>query len=254
VARRKYRFRALNAGPSRCYDCFLSNRQAMVQVTRDGNLLPRPLTVDHFRLAVGDRVDVVVDFSRLPSGTRLYLVNCCEQPDGRGPSERLRSPAQGQKLIQFVVDGALDTHGDPSRVPDQFFELPPVDPGDVATERTFVFDRSNGGWSVNGKPFDPDVIAARPRRGTAEIWNFVNNSNRWAYSVHVPLEAHQVLAWNGQAPAADDAAREDAVWLGPGESVKTFRRFRDFLGRFVTHGRDLVHSDHALMFQWQVEP
>jgi len=32
------------------------------------------------------------------------------------------------------------------------------------------------------------------------------------------------------------------------------RRFRDFLGRYVTHGRDLVHSDHALMFQWQVQP
>ena len=254
VARRKYRFRALNIGTSRNYGFFLSNGQAMVQLSRDGNLLPRPLTVKSFRLAVGSRVDLVIDFSGLPSGTTLYLVNCQEQLDGRGPTGTMLPLALGQRILKFVVDGSIDPRGDPSRIPDRFFELPPVDRGEVVTERTFVFDRTNGGWSVNGKPFDPDVITAYPRQGTAEIWNFVNGSRGWTHPIHVALEEHQVLARNGRAPAADETAREDVVWLGPGESVKTFRRFRDFVGRYVTHCSDAVHADHAMMFQWKVVP
>jgi FtsP/CotA-like multicopper oxidase with cupredoxin domain len=254
VARRKYRFRALNVGPSRFYEFSLSNRQPMIQLSRDGNLLPWPRTVGSVRLAVGDRSDLVVDFSGLPSGTELYLVNGMEQRDGRGPTGRTLPPRLRQKVLKLIVDGSLDTRGDPSRVPDRFFDLPPVDLAEVVTERTFVLGRTNGGWSINGKPSDPDVITASPRQGTAEIWTFVNDSGDWTHPMHVHMEEHQVLSFNGQAPPSEEAAREDVVWLGPGESVKTFRRFRDFLGRYVTHGQSAAHGDHGLMFQWMVVP
>jgi FtsP/CotA-like multicopper oxidase with cupredoxin domain len=254
VARRKYRFRAVNIGTSRFYNFFLSNGQSMVQCSHDGNMLPRPLTVKNFRISVAQRVDIIIDFSTLPSGTELYLVNCQEQTDGRGPTGKLLPVALGQKILKFVVDGALDTKGDPSRVPEKFFDLPPVNRAEVVTERTFVFDRTNGGWSVNGKQFDPNVITANPRQGSAEIWNFVNNSGGWMHPVHVHFEEHQILSRNGKAPPPDEVSREDVVWLGHGETVKTFRRFRDFLGRYVTHCHNVVHEDHAMMFQWKVVP
>jgi FtsP/CotA-like multicopper oxidase with cupredoxin domain len=254
VARRKYRFRALNIGTSRFYNFFLSNGQSMVQCSHDGNMLPRPLTVKNFRTAVAQRVDVIIDFSQLPSGTELYLVNCQEQTDGRGPTGKILPVALGQKILKFVVDGTIDTKGDPSRIPEKFFDLPPIDRAEVVTERTFVFDRTNGGWSVNGKQFDPDVITANPRQGTAEIWNFVNNSGGWMHPIHVHFEEHQQISRNGKPPVADEVAREDVVWLGHGESVKTFRRFRDFLGRYVAHCHNVVHEDHAMMFQWKIVP
>jgi FtsP/CotA-like multicopper oxidase with cupredoxin domain len=252
VARRKYRFRALNVGPSRFYELSLSNGQPMVQLSRDGNLLPWPRTVGSVRLAVGNRSDLVLDFSGLPSGTELYLVNRQEQRDGRGPTGRTLPIAGGERVLKLVVDGSLDTRGDPSRVPDRFLDLPPVDLAEVVTERTFVLGRTNGGWTINGKPFDPDVITASPRQGTAEIWTFVNDSGAWTHPIHVHMEEHQVLSFNGQAPPAEEAAREDVVWLGPAESVKTFRRFRDFVGRHVT--QSAAHGDHGLMFQWKVVP
>ena len=49
-----------------------------------------------------------------------------------------------------------------------------------------------------------------------------------------------------------EAARADQVTLGPGESVKTFRRFRDFTGRYVTRCSNAVLGDHGAMFQWKV--
>ena len=254
VARRKYRFRILNVGATRTYDLALSRAHPMVRLSRDGNMLPRPLVVQRITLAVGSRADVVVDFSGLPSGSVLHLVNCREQVDGRGPLERSVPPAQGQKLLRFVVDGSLDTQTDPSRIPDRLVELPPVDHAEVVTERTFVFGRANGGWSVNGKPFDSDVFSALPRQGTAEIWTLANDTVGWTLPIQVGLEEHQVLSRNGVATSQDEAAREDVVTLAPGESVKTFRRFRDFTGRYVTRCSNAVLGDHAAMFQWKVVP
>jgi FtsP/CotA-like multicopper oxidase with cupredoxin domain len=254
VARRKYRFRAQNIGTSRFYNFFLSNGQSMVQCSHDGNMLPKPLTVKNFRIAVAQRVDMIIDFSKLPDGTELFLVNCQEQTDGRGPTGKILPVQLGQKVLKFKVDATIDTKGDPSRIPARFFDLPPVNLKEVVTERTFVFDRSNGGWSVNGKQFDENVITASPRQGTAEIWNIVNNSGGWMHPVHIHFEEHQQLSINGRTPPQDEISREDVIWLGHGETHKTFRRFRDFLGRYPTHCHNVVHEDHAMMFMWKIVP
>ncbi|HEY6194433.1 MAG TPA: multicopper oxidase domain-containing protein [Candidatus Eisenbacteria bacterium] len=253
VARRKYRFRAQNIGTSRFYNFFLSNGQTMVQCSHDGNMLPRPLTVKNFRIAVAQRVDVIIDFSKLPDGTELYLVNCQEQTDGRGPTGKILPVQLGTKILKFIVDNRLPKT-DNSRIPLKFFDLPPVNLKEAVTERTFVFDRTNGGWSVNGKQFDENVITASPRQGTAEVWNIVNNSGGWMHPVHIHFEEHQQLSINGAPPPIDEISREDVIWLGHGETHKIFRRFRDFLGRYPTHCHNVVHEDHAMMFMWKIVP
>ena len=254
VARRKYRFRAQNIGTSRFYNFFLSNGQSMVQCSHDGNFLPKPLTVKNIRFTVASRVDAIIDFSKLASGTELYLVNCQEQTDGRGPTGKILPVALGDKILKFIVDGSIDTKGDPSRIPTRFFDLPPANKTEAVTTRTFVVDRSNGGWTVNGKQFDPNVITASPRQNTAEVWNIVNNSGGWMHPVHIHFEEHLTLSRNRKAPPADEVSRQDVIWLGHGETVKIFMRFRDFLGRYVTHCHNVVHEDHAMMFQWKIVP
>ena len=252
VAPRKYRFRALNVGPSRAYAFALSNGQPMTQITHDGNFLPAPLVVKGFPLPVGSRVDVIVDFSRLASGQEIYLVNGLEQRDGRGPTGSVLTPERATRVLKLVVDASIDREGDESRIPERFLDPPPVDLADVVTERTFVFDRAGGGWTINGRPLDPDEITASPRLGTAEIWNLVNAAGAGSLPVHIPLEEHQVLARNGSPPPAGEAARQDVVWLSPGETVKVFMRFRDFLGRYPARCDHAVHADQGLMFMWQV--
>ena len=254
VAPRKYRFRILNVGATRTYDLALSNAQPMIRVSRDGYMLPRPVVVKSITLPVGSRADVIVDFGGHPNGSVLHLVNCREQVDGRGPRESPVPVGRGHKLLRFVVDGSHDAQEDPSRIPDQLVELPPVDHAEVVTERTFVFGRANGGWTVNGKPFDPDVFSALPRLGTAEIWTLANDTAGWTLPIQVALEGHQILSANGVDIPEDEIAREDVVTLAPGESVKTFQRFRDFTGRYVTRCSNAVLGDHAAMFQWKVVP
>jgi FtsP/CotA-like multicopper oxidase with cupredoxin domain len=254
VARRRYRFRLVNAGPGRSLHLALSNGQPLVQLSHDGGMLPAPLTVAGVPLAVSQRCDVVVDFGRLPAGARVHLVNRQEQLDGRGPSGRILPLGAAHPVLRFVVDASLETRGDPSRVPERLLEAPTVDRAETVTTRTFEIDHADGGWTVNGKPFDAQRVSATPRLGSAEAWNLVNRSRTRSHAIHVPFESHQVLSRNGVAPRAGEARRADVVRLGPGESVSLFLRFRDFLGRYVTHARDGAQADRGLLFQWRIVP
>src|SRR5262249_22164949 len=140
VAQRKYRFRMHNVGPSRWYQLARSDGRPMLQISADGNLLPRPLSTPGPRIAVAMRADVIMDFSDLADGTVLYLVNVLEQEDGRGPTGKVLSLARGTPILQFIVDGSLDTHGDPSQVPERFYDLPDPDPNEVVARRRFEFN------------------------------------------------------------------------------------------------------------------
>ena len=79
VASRKYRLRLLNAGPTRFYQFHLvtadNQEQGFKYIANDGNLLPKSLNRKRVRLGMAERADIVVDFSRYPIGTELYLVN-----------------------------------------------------------------------------------------------------------------------------------------------------------------------------------
>ena len=67
VARRKYRFRICNGGPSRFYQLFLRGRDRdynFTMITGDGNVLTEPIEATSIYLSVGQRVDVVIDFAQ----------------------------------------------------------------------------------------------------------------------------------------------------------------------------------------------
>ncbi len=252
VARRKYRFRLLNGGPARFYQVFLSNGQRFIQITNDGNFLPRPVSVESVHMGVAERMDVVVDFSNANIGDEIFLVNRLEQTDGRGPTGKLVSP--GTPILKFVVDRSVPN--DPSRVPDFFYELPPINLAEVVRTRTWRFDRTNGAWAVNGEFFDPDVSSADVRQNSAEIWVLQNNSGGWMHPIHLHLEECRILSrksLNGAVPLVEQG-RKDVVVLGHGEEVRIFTRFRDWLGKYPMHCHNITHEDHAMMLRWDVVP
>jgi FtsP/CotA-like multicopper oxidase with cupredoxin domain len=94
VKRRRYRLRILVAGPARFFDVFLTNPDNPSQripfwvLSNDGNLLPKPIQVTHHGLSVAERVDILVDFSKI-NASRLRLENRLEQTDGRGPTDKI---------------------------------------------------------------------------------------------------------------------------------------------------------------------
>jgi FtsP/CotA-like multicopper oxidase with cupredoxin domain len=260
VKARKYRFRLLDAGPSRFYQFFLSKGvpgtqgQAWLPMTligNDGNLLEAPIQVTDVLLGVANRMDVVIDFSPY-EGQELYLVNRLEQTSGRGPTYNLMN--SGYPVLKFkVLSGKV---ADPSRVPATLRPMPRPTAAELssAVQRTFRFDRSNGAWTVNGKLANIDTPTASPKRGSTEIWTIQNNSGSWSHPVHIHFEEFQILDRNGVKPQKFEDCRKDVLILHPNESVRVFFRFRDFVGRYVMHCHNVVHEDHAMMIRWDIVP
>ncbi len=250
VARRKYRFRVLNVGPSRFYRIGLSNDQNLTLIANDGNLLPQPVELRHVRITVAERVDVVIDFSKVPIGSELYLVNVEDQINGRGPTGKILPVASASKLMKFIVDREAE---DPSQVPAYLREIPRIDPSEIVATRNFVFDNENGIWTINGKQFDFNRSDVEVKQGTAERWVLKNASEDWEHPVHIHLEEHQIVSRNGVKPAIHEQGRKDVSVLGPGDTLEVILRFRDFVGKYPIHCHNTVHEDHAMMLRWDVK-
>jgi FtsP/CotA-like multicopper oxidase with cupredoxin domain len=267
VDKRRYRFRLYNPGPSRWYQFALfdgSNFVPFWQISSDGNLLPQAVQVSNVRLSVAERVDIIVDFSKI-SASRLYLVNRLEQVNGRGPTGNVLTP--GTPIVQINI-GSLPARKDASADPANGLALRPLPDPDFkalqalaakARTRTWVFERGNGAWQVNGKFFDQDVINASIDQESEEVWIIQNGGGGWAHPVHMHFEEHRVLSQNGvpvrpntQSNGSIAYARRDVVPLGPDSEVRVFMRFRDMKGRYVMHCHNVVHEDHAMMIRFDI--
>lgn len=266
VKRRKYRFRILNGGPSRLYDLELrtdsADRRAKrglkwIILSNDGNLREYPLESENLKVWVANRVDVLLDFSHFNPGDNVYIVNRLGIRDnGAGPDGfALDDGDERNFIMQFRVQGGEVE--DPSRIPDFMRKQPDIDFSEVRRERIFQFDYDAGLFTINGKLMDPNEIRAKIERGSAEIWTWRNTGNSWAHPVHTHMEEFQIFEVNGKPvePFSFLDTKKDVVQLGPGDEVKFFGRWRDFLGPYIMHCHNVVHEDHAMMIRWDlVEP
>lgn len=271
VKPRRYRFRVLDAGPSRFYELFLTDKSTNTsipfwQISNDGNLLPKPIKVTSLGLAVAERADIVIDFKAW-KGKTLYLENRCRQSDGRGAdanrgsSGYLVPPGQGQLIMQFrvesgsVVDNSVDFETNPGY---GFYELPPISET-PRIKRNFRFNRTNSLWTVNGVVFD-DSADIRPAftvaKNSAEVWTVQNNSGGWMHPVHTHMEEFRMTKRNGVVvgPGNVEYARKDVLRLQHGELCTLNFRFRDFEGRYPLHCHNTLHEDHAMMMRFDVGP
>jgi len=259
---RRYRFRWLDSGPSRFYQIFLTDLNNLSahnmfwQIANDGNLMPTPVQIESARIGVAERVDVIIDFSQF-AGKTIYLENRLEQQDGTGPTGDILPAGGGNLLLQIIVDlpAVADNSVDPATHP-QFYSLPSTTPAPRVT-RTFEFDNSNGGWTINDRFMDCNEPRFTVQQNTVEHWILINSSGGWQHPIHIHFEEFQILSINGHRPPTSplvQTGRKDVVRLEFDTTVELFFRFRDFLGRYPMHCHNTVHEDHAMMLRWDIAP
>jgi FtsP/CotA-like multicopper oxidase with cupredoxin domain len=232
----RYRLRLLNAANARRFRLALTVPGGpdlpVTQIGSDGGLLAVPLTHQGIDIAPGERFDVVVDFSLVPVGTEVTMINSL----GQG---RVRD------VLRFRV---VRPASDDSRVPDRLSDVETPAPGAGAPARTFRFTRGrfgdHRGWTINGRRFDPQVPLAEVPLGRTEVWRFVTDLH---HPVHVHLDPFQVLRRGGSGPGPFDGGWKDTVDLRPAEVVDVAVRFTGHAGRFVLHCHNLEHEDMAMM-------
>jgi spore coat protein A, manganese oxidase len=235
VYRRKYRLRFLNGSNARSYKLRLAGGETMTQIAGDGGLLERPVGRTRFELHPAERIDIVLDFSKFGPGEQLVLHN----EDGTGGTVA---------VMRFDVVGGGGSED--FRVPSKLREREPLPPANARRRWDLALGTSM--WQINGKGFDPARIDARPRRGSTEVWTFVNHSNR----VH-PMHLHgfQFRVLERSSRTVDEADRlgwKDTVGVLPNETVSVQAWFAPYGGRYVFHCHALEHADKAMMLQMEI--
>lgn len=257
VSPRRYRFRWLNAGASRVYQMFLlgsdNSTKSFWQISTDGNLMEKPVEVINSRFSVGERIDVIVDFTG-QAGKTYYLENRLQQTDGRGPMGNIVLEAgQGQKILKIVVDGpAVADHSLNPALITKFYGFPSTTDAPRIT-RTFKFERMNGQWTVNGQIVSdcdhPNQNRFAIKRNSVEKWILQSIRPGWHHPIHMHHEEFQILSLNGQAPQNSgiiERGRKDVVRLEDNMEAVVYIRFRDFVGKVPTHCHNTIHEDHAM--------
>jgi FtsP/CotA-like multicopper oxidase with cupredoxin domain len=264
VARRKYRFRLLNAANARYYELFLSSGDSFVQTATEGALLPAPIDVRSIRLAPAERAEIVIDFSRWRLGEAVHLVNGVEQDDGRGPEDDV-DPDRGTPMVEFRVHR---DEPDPSWIPDDLNPavaeyigryLDPDNPVNPAMEiptRRMEFGRGNGAWQINDRFFDRNRVDVYEHLNTQSIWRLENSSGGWVHPLHIHDMQFLMLDRNGRPPRPGERGLKDVFDVGENETVRVMAYWSgpQNIGRYVFHCHNLEHEDMAMMGIFEVLP
>ncbi len=259
VAKRKYRFRVLNASSSRTYDLVLSRKEDRLTsgeriyvIGSDCGLLGAPVELTSplqtLAIAPAERYEFVIDFSQYDSGKDLYL-----RSPGLINSSNLDSDDRIHTIMRFHVD-----HDEPdnSSLPDELRKIKRLDPRKAVTTRKFRFERSSTQWLINNKPWNKNRVDANPEPGAIEIWELSNNGG-WMHPVHIHFVDWQILDRNGRKPLAYEQGWKDVFRVDHFEKVRVITEFgrRDgtyIQGKFMMHCHNLVHEDHSMMTQFEV--
>jgi spore coat protein A len=243
VANTRYRLRLLNASNARNYDLVLDpappRGPSFVQVGSDGGLLARPVDHTNLVLTPAERLDVIIDFSPFPLGTRVVLRN--------NDSDQ---PTITEVMAFDVTRVEPQTSTVPARLaPD--LQLP--DPSQAVRTRRFdVKRRPDGMWGINGDLFDERRVSAAPVQGTTEIWEFTSDVQ---HPMHLLLVHFRVLSRSRpESPGRWDSGWKDTVRLRAGETVRIVARFDGWPGRYVFHCHNLEHEDMMMMANFHVTP
>ncbi|MEN3308622.1 MAG: hypothetical protein V7603_4824 [Micromonosporaceae bacterium] len=284
VEPRRYRFRVLNACNSRTMLLRVASDPLATRpvptalplwvIGTDGGFIPAPVSVDLLRVAPAERFDVIVDFTGLPVGTSLYLIN--EGPDDPfgGGDETVdflpSDPTTTGQIMRFTV---VPSTGTDTSVPPGQLRLPTVTPiGPASRTRQLSLNELSsafyadaptvgllGTMTAAGEP-NPlewmDAVTENPSVNSTEVWE-LNNFTEDGHPVHIHLVQFQVVnrqAFGGapvRPPEVWETGFKDTVVALPQETTRVRARF-DLPGRYVWHCHIIDHEDNDMMRPYQV--
>jgi spore coat protein A, manganese oxidase len=288
VEPRRYRFRFLNGCNSRFLVLKivtdpLEQRPAKAalpfwQIGSEGGFLPERVRLRELLMGLAERADVIVDFSRLPVGTELYLINeGPDEPFGGGEAGKdfaAADPATTGQVMKFVVVPLASTD---TSVPPAQLGLPAFTPlGPATSTRRVSLNEEDSSVLEGVGPREAELgtidefgnpvnlswdhpVTETPALGATEIWE-IHNFTADAHPIHIHEVQFQVVNRQRFAPgrAVQPPERwergfKDTVIAYPGAITRVKAKF-DLPGLFVWHCHILEHEDNEMMRPLRVGP
>jgi FtsP/CotA-like multicopper oxidase with cupredoxin domain len=276
VERRRYRFRLLNGCNSRFLILRLSNGLRFWQIGADGGFLPTAVECDEILLAPAERADVVVDFTDVPAGTEILLINVApDEPFGGGVPGVDFEPADRDTTGQVMQLRVVPRVGVDTSLPPNRLVLPRLRPlPEASVTRKVSLDEADsevlpdigpesaslgvvaGGAGV-ALGWDDDVTE-NPDVGATEVWE-LHNFTEDAHPIHIHEVQFQVVdrepfdSGERRPPEPSEAGFKDTVIAYPGEITRVKATFGR-PGLFVWHCHIVEHEDNEMMRPYRIGP
>ena len=270
VQPRTYRFRVLNIGITRTYTFSLDSKSTdvpMYLVGTDGGLLQSPVRIAQYTHEVASRYEIIIDFTGLPAGREVVLVNN-PMPDF-GQDEYCWT----HLVMKFVVQPKLAKQTNSPISSSMYLHVdkktplaPKITPVDIISsslvranqdkfDKHFLFHRSNGEWQVNGRTWDDPSghVETFIKENDFELWKIENGGGGWIHPIHIHLIDFFVVRRTkiGLLPF-DPYGPKDVVLIRPGETVYALARYGAHNGQWMFHCHNLMHEDNDMMRAFEV--
>jgi spore coat protein A len=247
------------------------------QIGAEGGFLPRPVQATQLLMSPAERADVMVDFTGLPVGTRVHLVN--EGPDEPfgggvpGVDFPFADPGTTGQVMRFTV---VPRVGRDTSVPPAQLTLPappPVAPAPPANLRKVSLNEAGSDVLPGVGPREAllgtvspdgtgtslqwmDPITENPALDSVEVWE-IHNFTEDAHPIHIHEVQFNVVDRqpfdDGPARPAEPTERglKDTVIAYPGQITRV-RALFDLPGRYVWHCHIVEHEDNEMMRPYRV--
>lgn len=291
VEQRRYRFRFLNGCNSRFLILKTDNGMPFYQIGAEQGFLPETVQLNQLLMGPAERADVIMDFTNIPVGTEIILLNLGpDEPFGGGmPDEDFdrADPASTGQVMQFRVKAA--TSPDTSILPTALPAAALPGPADVTrgvslneeeSASVRVSEDASGNIVLDcatGEVFAPtaallgtvnpdgtgnplrwmDLITENPALGATETWE-LRNFTVDAHPIHIHQVHFEVVnredgAGNVRGPEAWETGYKDTVIAYPGEITRV-KALYDLPGFYVWHCHIVEHEDNEMMRPFHVGP
>ena len=289
VPARRYRFRLLNGCQSRflllSFKSLITGAKPDVwQIGAEGGFLRAPVRVKELLIAPAERADIIVDFTNVPMGEEITMVNKGpDAPMGGGGFRAADSQSTGL-VMRFNVKVPL-AGTDASTPPAQLVmpAAPSVTP--TTTRSLALLEMMSMSAGVPPIPveaqlgtFDPTVglpagvtakmwvepVTENPNAGTSETWE-IYNFTADAHPIHIHEVFFEVVnrqridkatglpIKTPRPPEPTENGYKDTVIAYPGEVTRVRMEFSTE-GQYVWHCHIVEHEDNEMMRPYRVGP
>jgi FtsP/CotA-like multicopper oxidase with cupredoxin domain len=148
-------------------ETLLTPDEQLIVIGNDGGLIDRPVAVtapETLRLSMAERYEVIIDFSKYPIGTQLYLQNT-------GLKATVDFKTAVNPIMRFDV---VRQAPDDSEIPTILRPFETISVSQAARNRTFRYENRDGRWTINDRVWDENRIDATVNPGDIEIWTLIS--------------------------------------------------------------------------------
>jgi FtsP/CotA-like multicopper oxidase with cupredoxin domain len=247
VSTRFYRFRILNGSSARIYNLGLSNSVEFYIIGSDGGILSQPEKVKNVILGSGERLDILIDFSKMKVGEMIFL---------KSETFFTMGNAQGNQPFDILAFNIKRQENESFKLPGSLIPVPKLP--STSNKRVFTLKMdmmsSEGMHKINGKVYKSGRVDETVSLGSTELWEFDNSTGDEAHPMHIHGVIFQVISRTGgrNTILPHEKGWKDTVLVGPGEKVQVSMTF-EIKGKFVLHCHNLEHEDDGMMLNFEVK-